>query len=125
MSTGSKNGEYHTQKSNTTIGRRETRLDLRSLDNAVEQYFSAGIAPSTKRVYDSGKKRYLAFCKQLTTTPIPASENLLCKFISYLALNKVSSATIKVYLAAVRQLHISQGLPAPPTGEMAKLSQVL
>ena len=56
---------------------------------------------------------------------MPTSENLLCKFVTYLVLRNISSTTIKVYLAAVRQLHIQQGLPAPLTSEMARLAQVL
>ena len=64
-------------------------------------------------------------CHKLSVPPTPASEHLLCKFVTYLALNKISSNTIKVYLSGVRQLHIREGLPPPPTANMAKLAQVL
>ena len=64
-------------------------------------------------------------CCQLSTPPTPASEDLLCKFVTYLALNNISANTIKVYLLGVCQLHLQAGLPPPPTVEMAKLTQVL
>ena len=64
-------------------------------------------------------------CRRLAVHPTPTSEQLLCKFVTYLALNKISSNTIRVYLAGVRQLHIREGLPPPPTTAMARLAQVL
>ena len=124
MSTGIRNGNHHSQRSDTTTTSGENRLDLETLDDAVEQYFSAGIVPSTKRICESSRKGYKTFCIHFGTPPTPASENL-CKFVSYLALNNLSSTTIKVYLAAVCQLHISQGPPPPLTAEMTKLAQVL
>ena len=42
--------------------------------------------------------------------PLPASEETISLFISYLGMEKVSYKTIKSYLAAVRHLHISSGL---------------
>ena len=64
-------------------------------------------------------------CRQLATPPVPTSEDLLCKFVSYLALKNISANTIKVYLSGVRQLHLREGHPPPHTAEMAKLAQVL
>ena len=40
-------------------------------------------------------------------------------------MNNISWARLKVYLSAVRQLHIRQGLTLPSTSEMEKLTQVL
>ena len=91
----------------------------------MERYFSAGISASTTRVYSAGINKYLLMCRRLAVHPTPTSEQLLCKFVTYLALNKISSNTIRVYLAGVRQLHIREGLPPPPTTAMARLAQVL
>ena len=91
----------------------------------MERYFSAGLAASTSRVYSAGINKYLFMCHELSILPTPASEHLLCKFVTYLALNNISSNTIKVYLSGVRQLHIQDGLPPPPTTAMPKLAQVL
>ena len=91
----------------------------------MERCFSAGIANSTNGVYSAGISRYQATCNQFSIPTTPASEDTLRKFVTYLALNHVSVNIIKVYLAGVRQLHIQEGLPPPPTSEMAKLAQVL
>ena len=91
----------------------------------MEQYFSAGIAPSTRRVYEAGQKKYLHFCEQLHHQPIPTSEQLLCKFTTFLAINDISAATIKVYLSAVRQLQLSRGQNPPDISEMPRLQQVM
>ena len=64
-------------------------------------------------------------CRQLNTSPTPATEELLCIFVAYLALNDITVSTIKVYLSGVRQLHVQEGRPPPPTTEMARLMQVL
>ena len=64
-------------------------------------------------------------CQQLNTSPTPATEELLCKFVAHLALNNITVSTIKVYLSGVRQLHVREGRPPPPTTGMARLMQVL
>ena len=91
----------------------------------MEHYFRSGIAPSTNRVYTAGARKYLTLCNHLRSAPLPATEQLLCKFSAHLATNNIAFTSIKVYLAAVRQLHISNGLPPPRTDEMARLQQVL
>ena len=95
------------------------------LNHAVERYFSAGLAASTRRTYSAGISRYLELCRILSVQPTPTSENLLCKFVAFLALHKVSTPTIKVYLSAVHQLHIQKGLAPPSVADMAKLAQVI
>ena len=64
-------------------------------------------------------------CRQLNTSRTPATEELLCKFVAHLALNNITVSTIKVYLSGVRQLHVREGQPPPPTTGMARLMQVL
>ena len=91
----------------------------------MDSYFSAGLASSTSRVYRTGINRYLEMCRQLSASPTPASEGLLYKFVAYLALNNIAFSTIKVYLSGVRQLHVREGHPPPPTTEVARLTQVL
>ena len=54
--------------------------------------------------------------------PIPASEQQVCLFCVFLAKQKLTHATIKCYLAAVRHLHMAGD---PHMGSMAKLEQVL
>ena len=63
-------------------------------------------------------------CRQLNTSPTPATEEL-CKFVAHLALNNITVSTIKVYLSGVHQLHVREGRPPPPTTGMARFMQVL
>jgi hypothetical protein len=56
-------------------------------------------------------------------SPLPAEEWTLCLFATWLA-NDLKAASIKVYLSAVRALHIEQGLPDPLSGCL-RLQRVL
>ena len=72
--------------------------------------------------YSCGEKRFLNFClmnRLLSPTRhiLPASEGTLVYFASYLA-RTVQHSTIKLYLAAVRNLHISAGYNDPLKGKL-------
>ena len=41
------------------------RLDIASLVPVVQELSAAGVAPSTKKVYGSGGRRYRSFCDQV------------------------------------------------------------
>ena len=76
-----------------------------------------GLAPSTRQVYLSAQRRYLDFCRldgRLSPEGalLPADEQSLMRFASFLA-DSVYHSSIKVYLSAVRSLHIDNGLPDP------------
>ena len=79
-----------------------------------------GVAKSTRRTYQSGLSAYTSFCSRFNINPLPATSLTLqyfcadrSKFISY--------KTLKVYLAAIRLMHIEQGLPDPTTDETLHL----
>ena len=91
----------------------------------MDLYFDAGLAQSTTRTYAAGITKYLTLCRELRITPTPTSEQLLCRFVSSLAESNTSHNTIKVYLAAVRQLHVQRGLRMPSGDHMPRLAQVL
>ena len=81
---------------------------------SVQRYFQAGLAPSTQRTYAGALRRFHAFCTHINVyDPFPVSELLLCSFAAYLADQGLSPQTIKTYLAAVRSVQISLGLPDP------------
>lgn len=76
-----------------------------------------GLAPATRSSYASGQKKFMEFCAHLgkihpSGSPCPTDEWTLCLFATSLA-NSVRQATIKVYLSAVRSLHVDQGFPDP------------
>ena len=86
-----------------------------------------GLAESTQRTYKSGKDRYLKFCLQAGMRSVPTCEQVLCGFVAHLSNEHLKYRTIKVYLAAVRHLHISVAQPNPFGGNppMTRLEYVL
>ncbi|KAK3743444.1 hypothetical protein QZH41_010911, partial [Actinostola sp. cb2023] len=83
----------------------------------VQQYASWSLALNTKRTYQSGEKHYVDFClmNRLYNDAgeiLPASEGTLIYFASFLA-RTVKHATIRNYLAAVRNMHIVNGYGDP------------
>ena len=78
----------------------------------MSKLFGAGYG-----TYLSGQKKFYNFGTQLgkihqSGFPWPTDERTLCLFITFLA-NSVQHSTIKVYLSAVRSLHIEQGFRDP------------
>lgn len=71
------------------------------------------LAPSTKRVYASGQKRYLEFCRLSSLSPFPLSEGQLCSFVAHLAEEGLQHSSVKGYLSAIRHLQILGGMGDP------------
>ena len=92
------------------------------LKGKVLIYANWGLAWTTNCTYASGEKQFIQFClmNRLISSDgdiLPASEGALIYFTSYLA-RKVKHSTIKLYLAAVRNLHISRGHGNPLQGKL-------
>jgi len=86
------------------------------------------LASSTRSSYLSRQKKFYDFCAQLgkvhpSGSPCPTDEWTLCLFATFLA-KSVQHSSIKVYLSAVRSLHIEQGF-ADPLVECLRLRRVL
>ena len=93
------------------------RIDPAALEAECQQFLMEGLASTTRSTYASGQRRFLDFCRQLGRlgpdgSPCPVDEQTLCLFVTHLA-QSVQYTTIKVYLSAVRALHIEQGFPDP------------
>ena len=91
-------------------------------------YFAMGLAESSQRTYGSGKARFLKFCEQTGTSPLPVCERVLCCFCAHLANEKLKHKTIKVYLSAVRHMQIAAGQIDPfgaGSAPMPKLEYVM
>ena len=84
------------------------RIDLTSLDAAVQGYFHKGLAPSTHRTYDAAMRRFSKFC-----VLYDIYDPFMCYFATSLANDGLPTQTIKCYLSAVRSMQISLGLPPP------------
>ena len=85
------------------IGSKEPFLG--QLHLAVEKYYHLGASYSTWKVYSAGLSRYQSFCTMAQKPSIPASEDTLLLFTVHLAMEGISTSTIKVYLSAVRSFH--------------------
>jgi len=83
--------------------------DLTSLRLHSISLLRQGIRSSTARTYTSAQKRYLAFCDTFLLTALPATEELLLLYIAHLDRALLKGSSIRVYLAAVRSLHIEEG----------------
>ena len=98
------------------------RLDLAELDSLVHFYFREGLAASTRKTYEVGRKKFNQFCTELNiSNPLPVNQQTLCYYVAYLAKRNLSPATIKVYLSALRHYHIASDVPEPDRAKLQKL----
>ena len=101
------------------------RLDVARLGPVVQDLFTAGLAASTRRAYQSGSDRYGKFCQGASLTPYPATEEGLLIFIAHLYEAKLAHGTIKSYLAAIRYEQIRRGWDNPQIHSMPRVEYVL
>ena len=80
------------------------------IQRAVCSYYQKGLASSTQRSYQAGQKHYNEFCNLASLPTLPTSEDTLLLFVGHLVRQGLSYASIKVYLSAVRNLHVAAGL---------------
>lgn len=83
-----------------------------SLDREVRRYKQAAFAESTKSVYRTQIKKYIEFCKNYGYEPVPASSQVICRYVAYLA-QTMCPSSIKQYLNVVRILHLENGMQNP------------
>ena len=84
-------------------------MDLTTLQEALQSYYHQGLAASTHKTYSVGIQNYLSFCEHIQSPTLPGSEQTLLLFITHLGQRNLAHKTIKVYLSAVRNLHITSG----------------
>ena len=85
-------------------------------------YASWSLSKNKNRAYSCGEKRFIQFCLMNRLLGregdvLSASEGTLIYFALYLA-RTVRHSTIKLYLAAVRNLHITAGYRDPLKGKL-------
>ena len=97
-----------------SVGGSQHGLGLAALGPSVRRYFQEGLAPATHRSYDTAARRFGSFCERFQLVePFPVSQTMLCSFAAHLADQGLSPQTIKTYLAGVRNMQLSLGLPDP------------
>lgn len=66
------------------------------------------------------------FCDQIRQTPVPTNESTLLLYITHMGKKGLSHSTIKVYLSAIRSLHVATGQHSHFTAQYTpRLQQVL
>ena len=100
-------------------------IDYHSLDNAVQGYFAAALAPSTHSTYKTAERRYLSFCSNFHITPLPTTEASLCYFVACLGQQGLAHSTIHTYLSGIRQFQIVHGYNDFNYEHMPQLCQIL
>ncbi len=90
-------------------------LDLQHLEGLARDLINESLAPSTKRVYAAGQRRYLDFCRTgtLNPYPFPLTEDQLCTFAAHVMEEGLQHSSIKGYFSAIRRLQIVKGLGDP------------
>jgi hypothetical protein len=83
------------------------------LKETASVLMSAALKPNTHRTYSSAQNKYLNFCAAYNLEALPASEDTLLLYVAFLFDLKLKGTSIRVYLAAVRSLHIYSGVPYP------------
>jgi len=91
----------------------------------VGHLLDRGVAKSTLRTYNTGKKHYIAFCQEANISPLPAQEDVLCHFVAHLFSLGIRFCSVRSYLSAVRHLHIMSGFPDPSLTPCPRLEYVL
>ncbi len=82
---------------------------------------ASGLRFNTHRTYSAAQRQYFQFCKLYHLSPLPATEDLLLRYIAHMYSrpgknsDSLTHNTMQVYLAAVRSLHVMHGYPPPPT----------
>jgi hypothetical protein len=83
---------------------------------------SAGLKPNTHRTYSSAQRKYLNFCELYHFESLPASEDVLLLYVAFLFDQGLKGSTIRVYLAAIRSLHVYSNCVYPQESLRLKLA---
>lgn len=79
------------------------------LDRKVAVALSQAYAPATMRTRLSQARRYLQFCTETASDPLPATVDTVCRYVVYLSEN-LAYSSIVCYLDGLRWLHVYFGL---------------
>jgi hypothetical protein len=92
------------------------------LEDTARFLVNTALRESTHKTYGSAQRKYQNFCIDLGIPPLPASDDTLIKFVSYLFTLGLKGSTIRVYLAAVRSWHVINNFPPPEHSERLLLA---
>jgi len=85
-----------------------TELLHKTLSNVAGAY-----APSTIRAYKTNFERFINFCEELKTDPLPADSVDVASFIASLTKSGLKSSSIRITVAAISSIHKLNQLTDP------------
>ena len=93
------------------------------LKDEVVRYANWALSWNAKRTYTSGEKRFISFClmnrlASPTGDVLPASEGTHLFSVLFSSHSSIQHCTIKINLAALRNLHIVSGYNDPLQGKL-------
>lgn len=88
-------------------------LALAQLDARARDYAAASHAPNTLRAYASDLRTFVAWCRPLALTALPAEPRTVARYLAALADASRKPSTIARALTAINIAHVRQGFPAP------------
>ena len=77
-------------------------MGIRDLEAAVDFFLEAGLAETSRKVYQAGWRKYLAFCLSFARPPTPITQENATLFVAWLGTEGKALSTIESYLAALR-----------------------
>lgn len=86
----------------------------KSLDEEIAHYRQLSFAVSTRKSYSSQLKSYLSFCNDMGCSPVPVSQENLCRYTAFLA-RRLAPQSIPAYLNIIRLLHLESDRINPLT----------
>jgi len=81
----------------------------------LEGYEQAALAPNTRRMYTSALRRFKAWCTSQGIEWLPAAPRTVASYLSARAREGRKAGTINMDRQAIRHAHDSRGYPSPTT----------
>jgi len=92
------------------LGQQLQDTRIHQILSKTKNFMQTGLAKSSKSTYSAGQRRYPHFCHGAKIKAIPRSKRALTLLITHLVVSNASHGPIKIYLSAVRHMHICRGL---------------
>ena len=79
----------------------------------ADQLVKNGITNSTKATYSAPQRQFFQFCLKIVIQALPANDQTILLFLTHLHNKKLSYNTCKVYMSAIKSLHLLNNLVPP------------
>lgn len=88
----------------------------------VTDLVAASVSDSTIRAYGTGVRRFSQFCAARAMGFYPATSDSVAQFVASLANDRLAPTTVRVYVAAIRRLHVEKGRDDPTSAHRVRLA---